>query len=251
MLHNRIKAIAILSMLSVALCASAQVLNSKENIFKPNTKKSFIDEDISSVSSDKRDEIIVGTAETEPKNDNPNITDDCLQVGFGKMEVMSIPNISETSEALENVEIIEESTEKEHIEEETKQQEEPNNKEIICGNRWDITLTLEEIDLLARIVWAEARGECEEGQEAVVEVIFNRMVSNEFPDNLTLVLSQNGQFSTWEIRNNATNYDKQIDIVNRVLAGKTNVLDIDVLYFAMSPLGNDIVKHIGCHYFTR
>ncbi len=39
-------------------------------------------------------------------------------------------------------------------------------------NRWNITLTQEEIDLLAKIVWLESQGEPTEGQEAVVEVSF-------------------------------------------------------------------------------
>ena len=41
-------------------------------------------------------------------------------------------------------------------------------------------MTEEEIDLLAKILWVEARGESVEGQKAVVEVIFNRMVSEKF-----------------------------------------------------------------------
>ena len=38
------------------------------------------------------------------------------------------------------------------------------------NNRWNISLTDEEIDLLAKIVWLEANGEPVEGQEAVVEL---------------------------------------------------------------------------------
>ncbi len=46
------------------------------------------------------------------------------------------------------------------------------------NNRWNISLTDEEIDLLAKIVWLEANGEPVEGQEAVVEVVLNRMASD-------------------------------------------------------------------------
>ena len=49
-------------------------------------------------------------------------------------------------------------------------------------NKWNINLTDDEKYLLARIVYFEARGESIEGQEAVVEVIFNRIKSNEFPN---------------------------------------------------------------------
>ncbi len=47
----------------------------------------------------------------------------------------------------------------------------PATAETTTGaeNRWNITLTQEEIDLLAKIVWLESQGEPTEGQEAVVE----------------------------------------------------------------------------------
>ena len=47
------------------------------------------------------------------------------------------------------------------------------------SNRWGISLSSDERDLLAKIVWLEARGEGQIGQEAVIEIIFNRMVDND------------------------------------------------------------------------
>ena len=44
-------------------------------------------------------------------------------------------------------------------------------------NRWHITLSPDETELLARIVWLESQGEPVKGQQAVVEVVFNRMRS--------------------------------------------------------------------------
>ena len=66
----------------------------------------------------------------------------------------------------------------------------PATAETTAGaeNRWNITLTQEEIDLLAKIVWLESQGEPTEGQEAVVEVVFNRMASEKYPDTLYDVL---------------------------------------------------------------
>lgn len=118
------------------------------------------------------------------------------------------------------------------------------------SNRWNISLNDDEIDLLARIVWVEARGECREGQIAVVEVIFNRVYSGGFPNTLYGVLSQKNQFESWEIRNTARNYESQVEVIKEVIAGNTNVLPVNVMYFAMSPLGNDIAAVIGNHYFT-
>ena len=73
------------------------------------------------------------------------------------------------------------------------------------NNRWNISLTDEEIDLLAKIVWLEANGEPVEGQEAVVEVVLNRMASDLYPDTLYDVLSQNNpvQFVSWKRRDKA------------------------------------------------
>lgn len=49
-------------------------------------------------------------------------------------------------------------------------------------NRWHITLSPDETELLARIVWLESQGEPVKGQQAVVEVVFNRMRSDVYPD---------------------------------------------------------------------
>lgn len=54
--------------------------------------------------------------------------------------------------------------------------------------------THEKLDLLARLVHSEARGEPYEGKIAVAEVVLNRMESNEFPDSMRAVIYQDGQF---------------------------------------------------------
>lgn len=118
-------------------------------------------------------------------------------------------------------------------------------------NRWGIQLTDEEIELLAKIVWVEARGESEEGQKAVVEVIFNRMASDLFPDTLYDVLSQKKpvQFSSWKLRDTATPTDKEYNSIYEVLNGNTNILRDDTLYFATKKLKSNLDKKIGDHYF--
>lgn len=49
---------------------------------------------------------------------------------------------------------------------------------------------LRNVDMLAHVVYGEARGESYEGQVAVAAVILNRMESNEFPDTLSNVIFQ-------------------------------------------------------------
>ena len=52
------------------------------------------------------------------------------------------------------------------------------------------------IDLLARLVNGEARGEPYKGQVAVAAVVMNRVKSSEFPDTISGVIYQKGQFSS-------------------------------------------------------
>lgn len=129
--------------------------------------------------------------------------------------------------------------------------QETANQETIAGNRWNISLTDEEKDLLARIVWLESRGEPQEGQEAVVEVIFNRMASDKFPNTLYEVLSQGNptQFCSWKNRNAAQPTDKEYQSIFEVLNGNTNILRNDTIYFSREALTPNIDRRIGGHSF--
>jgi len=55
--------------------------------------------------------------------------------------------------------------------------------------------TNEEVNLLAKVISAEARGESYEGQVAVGAVVLNRVASPSFPDSISGVVYQNGAFS--------------------------------------------------------
>ena len=80
----------------------------------------------------------------------------------------------------------------------------------VCKNRWGISLSEEEKELLAKIVWIEAAGEPVEGQQAVVEVVFNRMRSEWYPDTLYEVLGQEHpqQFCSFPYRDRAMPTEK-------------------------------------------
>lgn len=120
-------------------------------------------------------------------------------------------------------------------------------------NRWGITLTSEEVDLLAKIVMLEAGGESVEGQEAVVEVIFNRMVDECFQGSLEEVLSKKGQFSTWTSRNKAEPTDEVYTSIDSVLRGYSDILPYETVYFRAKRCGNYKSSKqqctIGGHYF--
>ena len=83
-----------------------------------------------------------------------------------------------------------------------------------------------ELDLLARIIFAEARGESLEGQIAVAAVILNRVKHNQFPNTVSSVIYErsHGYFQFTPAGNgeldratpNATNYEA----ARRALAGE-------------------------------
>ena len=66
------------------------------------------------------------------------------------------------------------------------------------------TISDYELDLLARVIHAEARGEPRLGQIAVGAVVINRMLSPYFPDTIEGVVYQSGQFTAV--------YDGQINL---------------------------------------
>ena len=121
------------------------------------------------------------------------------------------------------------------------------------SNRWDIILTQNEIDLLARIVMLEAGGEPTLGQEAVVEVIFNRLYLEDFPNTLEDVLSQPKQFSTWKNRNldAATPTDEVYNSIDNVLSGETHILPYETVYFGVSAENKNKQTVIGNHVFCN
>lgn len=118
-------------------------------------------------------------------------------------------------------------------------------------NRWGIDLTNDEIDLLAKIVWLESQGETDKGQQAVVEVVANRMVDMDFSDTLLEVLSDKGEFSTWKNVDNAKPTEKEYENIYKVLRGETNILTEEYVYFSTSPRNNKDVIKIGNHYFCK
>ena len=121
------------------------------------------------------------------------------------------------------------------------------------SNRWEIVLTDEEIELLARIVMLESGGEPALGQEAVVEVIFNRIYREDFPDTLYDVLSSPKQFATWKNRNikAATPTDQVYESINNVLSGKTHILPYETVYFGLRAENSKKQTVIGNHVFCN
>lgn len=67
-----------------------------------------------------------------------------------------------------------------------------NDKEVAQSPHSEATAV--DIDLLSRIIEAEAKGEPFAGKVAVGQVVLNRIASNQFPNDLQGVIYQQGQF---------------------------------------------------------
>lgn len=120
------------------------------------------------------------------------------------------------------------------------------------------SISNQELELLARAINGEARGEPYLGQVAVGAVIINRVVSNKFPDTIEGVIMQDGQFCAVE--------DGQINLTpspttRQAAQEAVNGRDPTdrALYFYNPDTSNeqawmarrDVIVRIGNHVFAR
>lgn len=111
-----------------------------------------------------------------------------------------------------------------------------------------ITLTEEEETLLAKVLYLEAAGEPEEGQQAIAEVILNRIADDSFPDNLNGVLFADGQFPSTDHLYLAKPSQTQYDAIEKALSGPY-ILPMDVFYYATFAVTGEEWGQIGDHIF--
>ena len=134
----------------------------------------------------------------------------------------------------------------------------------ICGNKTLLYLGLsdnnsgyssQDVNLLAKVISAEARGESYEGQVAVGAVILNRVAHPSFPDTISGVVYQNGAFSCV---NDSNWYQPVADSAKRAAQDALNGWDPSggAVYYYNPAKTNDkwirtrtVVKVIGNHYF--
>ncbi len=109
-------------------------------------------------------------------------------------------------------------------------------------------ITEEERELLAKMVYLEARGESAEGQQAVVEVTMNRVVAENFPNTVREVLYQKGQYATAPHLETAEPTEAQYRAVDAAMEG-TPILPLDVVYFSTKGENDNVWGAIGGHIF--
>lgn len=113
-----------------------------------------------------------------------------------------------------------------------------------------------EVDLLARLVYAEANGESYRGKVAVANVVLNRVESKQFPDTITGVIYQAGQFSP--VTNGSINNKADSDSLRAVHDAISNRSDTEALFFYNPKTANSrwldgksTVNVIGNHTFKK
>ena len=111
-------------------------------------------------------------------------------------------------------------------------------------------ITAEERDMIAGIVYLEARGEPAEGQQAVAEVILNRVACGAFPDTVESVIFQDKplQFTTAPLLSTAEPGEEQYNAVDNAMYGDP-VLPTSVVFFDAEPMNGNVWGTIGGHVF--
>ena len=117
----------------------------------------------------------------------------------------------------------------------------------------EITMSEEDIELIALVTMAEAEGECEDGKRLVIDTILNRVDSDipYFPDTVSEVIYQKNAFES--ISNGRVDkcyVDNDIcQLVREELMSRTNY---DVMYFSSGGYGKygTPMFSVDNHYFS-
>lgn len=117
----------------------------------------------------------------------------------------------------------------------------------------DVSMSEDERRELAGIVQLEAGNQCAEGQQAVVEVVLNRVISPEFPDTVHDVLHQGEgtkrpQFSTIDNLASAEPVAAQYEAIEAALYGPS-ILPEDVVFFSRNGENDRVWGRIQDHVF--
>lgn len=117
----------------------------------------------------------------------------------------------------------------------------------------DIEMSSYELWELAAIVQLEAGNQSPEGQQAVAEVIFNRVLHTGFPNTVHGVIHDDGgigviQFTTATSIDKAEPTQEQLDAVFAALFGDT-ILPEEVVFFSRDGENDRVWGRIGDHIF--
>lgn len=117
----------------------------------------------------------------------------------------------------------------------------------------EVSMTEDECAELAALLFLEAGNQCADGQQAVVEVVLNRVISGAFPDTVHDVLHQGEgtavpQFSTIYNIALAKSGQAQQDAIDAALYGPS-ILPDDVVFFSRAGENDRVWGAIEDHVF--
>lgn len=119
-----------------------------------------------------------------------------------------------------------------------------------AGRYPDLELTEEEKYLMACLICTEAGGEPFEGQQAVAEVILNRLKSGRFQSSIRNIIYAPEQFTSVPYLYTAEPDYSQYKAIDQALNGPY-ILPEDVVFFAKFKVNDKFWGQIGSHYFCR
>ena len=114
----------------------------------------------------------------------------------------------------------------------------------------DMVLSDEDTVLLAKLIWAEAQGEPFEGQQAIAEVVLNRIAADNFPGNVHDVLYAPDQFKAVTQLYAAKPTHVQYEAIRRAMYGP-HVVPEDVVFFSTGAVSDNVWGTIGNHTFCH
>ena len=111
-----------------------------------------------------------------------------------------------------------------------------------------LVMTEEETHLLAKLIYVEARGESEDGQQAIAEVVLNRITSGLFGNSLTNLINDESQFVPRKLLKEAKPGQAQYEAIDRALYGPY-VLPKEVMFYGRVRTTDSVWGNIGAHIF--
>jgi len=173
------------------------------------------------------------------------VADDCVII----FEAIEEPTASilDTETEVEIVKV----TEPVLLEAEEEPEEVTTKSEVETETETELQYRYDDIELLARLVNAEAGNQCEEGIRLVIDVVLNRVDSPDFPNTVTEVLYFPGQWAA--ISNGSADLSEvREDIVRWILEEQDNRVSTEALYFRTKhyhTFGTPLFQ-VGDHYFS-
>lgn len=111
--------------------------------------------------------------------------------------------------------------------------------------------TRDNIELIARLAYAEAGNQCELGKRLVIDVILNRLDHENFPKTVEGVINQTNQFSP-AMSGSMYKYELNHEMVRLVEEELVRRTDSDVIFFRANHYGRYGIPmyRVGGHYFS-